>query len=596
MNTGAFGENFPYSNFHDLNMDWIISIVKDFLDKNANIEELINTGIENIGSTTEESVETLENTTSDSITALENKETNILTELETELDNAMSAFNTNATTRAQQALSTIPSDYSDFYNNSLVYRGSLVDGSDLNTVQTIGIWGVSSGRTYSNKPSDISSGFLVCIKYQDNFNIQIILQFNGDTVYSRQNINGTWSAWEVFNNTHVYSGIGLLANNSNLNDCKVGSVWGLGSERTYSNKPSGVSSGILITFRFDNSTTIKMQYILSFTEGIWTRYYISSWTAWSKIDTPNAIENFERLANDTDLNSITTDSIYSLGSERTYYNSPITESGWLFTLVFQSNVFTQIAMSLNGQEIYIRYYLIDHWVNWFSQSRHNAQNHYYAFGDSIVWGQTTDGAQSPYNYPAQVGLALQMRTHNYAERGQGLLKDWTAIHTNYINGLDMSNAKLITIGWAYNDQQLYSSIPFGNANSTDSTTLIGHYYTIMKEFQQKCPLAKIVLITGYGYPNGTINPVTKPTLTDQFTHEYTFSDGNKSVATMYDTLEEMCNKNGWSCINQHKGTTLNQFNANTVFLDQIHLVNDGYYLYGQYISGQMTSMYGNTSI
>ena len=26
-----FGENFPYSNFHDLNMDWIIKVVKDFL-------------------------------------------------------------------------------------------------------------------------------------------------------------------------------------------------------------------------------------------------------------------------------------------------------------------------------------------------------------------------------------------------------------------------------------------------------------------------------------------------------------------------------------------------------------------------------------
>ena len=26
MNGGAFGENFPYSNFHDLNMDWIIKI------------------------------------------------------------------------------------------------------------------------------------------------------------------------------------------------------------------------------------------------------------------------------------------------------------------------------------------------------------------------------------------------------------------------------------------------------------------------------------------------------------------------------------------------------------------------------------------
>ena len=33
MNMGAFGENFPYSNFHDLNLDWIVKIVKDFFDE-----------------------------------------------------------------------------------------------------------------------------------------------------------------------------------------------------------------------------------------------------------------------------------------------------------------------------------------------------------------------------------------------------------------------------------------------------------------------------------------------------------------------------------------------------------------------------------
>ena len=596
MNNGAFGENFPYSNFHDLNMDWIISIVKDFLDKNTHIEELINTGLQNIETSTEESVETLENKTEESVNTLENKETDILSELTTALNNAMSEFNTNATTRAQQALSTIPSDYSDFYNNSLVYRGSLVDGSDLNTVQTNGIWGLSSDRTYINKPSDINSGFLVCIKYQDGFNLQIAIQFNGDTVYSRQSTNGTWSAWEVFNNTRVYSGVGLLASNSNLNDCKVGSVWGLGSERTYTNKPSGVSSGILITFRFDDSTTIKMQYLLSFTEGIWTRYYISSWTAWTKVDTPNALENFGKLSNNTDLDTLHSNAIYALGSERTYANCPIRESGWLFILKFQEDVTTQIAISLSGQEIYIRYYLIDHWVSWFSQTRYDPSAHYYAFGDSIVWGQTDGGVQSIYNYPAQVGVALQMITHNYATPGQGLLKDWNGIHTNFIENLDMTNAKLVTLGWAYNDVQLYSTTPFGNVNSTDSTSFIGKYYTIMKEFQQKCPTAKIVLITGYGHPNGIVNPVTKPTLEDQFTHVYTFSDTSKTVGEIYNTLKEMCNSHGWSCINQREGTTLNQFNASTLFTDQIHLTDDGYYVYGQYISAQMRSMYANNSL
>ena len=33
MNIGAFGENFPYTNFHDLNLDWIIQWIKELNDK-----------------------------------------------------------------------------------------------------------------------------------------------------------------------------------------------------------------------------------------------------------------------------------------------------------------------------------------------------------------------------------------------------------------------------------------------------------------------------------------------------------------------------------------------------------------------------------
>ena len=44
MNNGAFGERFPYTNFHDLNLDWIIKelkkIIEDETQQNENIEEL----------------------------------------------------------------------------------------------------------------------------------------------------------------------------------------------------------------------------------------------------------------------------------------------------------------------------------------------------------------------------------------------------------------------------------------------------------------------------------------------------------------------------------------------------------------------------
>lgn len=41
MNIGAFGENFPYTNFHDLNLDWIISILKAIKEDNEDIKALI---------------------------------------------------------------------------------------------------------------------------------------------------------------------------------------------------------------------------------------------------------------------------------------------------------------------------------------------------------------------------------------------------------------------------------------------------------------------------------------------------------------------------------------------------------------------------
>ena len=43
MNMGAFGENFPYTNFHDLNLDWVLKTLqelrKEMLDGKKEIDE-----------------------------------------------------------------------------------------------------------------------------------------------------------------------------------------------------------------------------------------------------------------------------------------------------------------------------------------------------------------------------------------------------------------------------------------------------------------------------------------------------------------------------------------------------------------------------
>ena len=485
------------------------------------------------------------------------------------------------------------SSYSEGITN---YKGVLPNNTDFNSVQTNSIYGIRADWTYSNKP--IYSGFLITLVFQNGIFSQIAceLLFNG--IHSRRCINGNWSEWIHANNASYEDVRGILPDGTDLNNVTDGSIYGLSSSRTYSNKPP-VTSGVLRTTLYDFGG-ICMQTVISFGEGVFCRYKISSWSNWQRMDFGDR-SNFQRingrLPDNTDFDDIKENGIWGLDSAYTFPNDPLPSSGFLECRSFNnSDIWVQTARDLLNEISYTRWYF-NSWSDWEADGFHDARKVYYAFGDSTTYGQVGGvGGQSNYNYPKVAGRLLKMKTKNMAVGGQGLIKDWSAIHTNYINNLDMSDAKLITIGWAYNDSGYYSGIPFGNYTDTSSSSFIGKYFTIMKEFQQKCPKAKIILITGYGTPDGQVGPpVVKPTLETQFTYEYTFSDGKHTTKEMYDTLEKMCHLHGWSCINQSKGTVFNQWNANELIGDQIHPNNDGYLLYGNYLGGQIASMYGNIS-
>ena len=138
MNNGAFGENFPYSNFHDLNMDWIIKIAKDFLDQYTHIQELIDQGIIDITNKTDEGLTSLQdkydtlnnlldewyethsqdiaNQLASALADLNEWYTVHQNYLDQTLINKLQEFNVRADTKAEETIASIPADYTTLSN------------------------------------------------------------------------------------------------------------------------------------------------------------------------------------------------------------------------------------------------------------------------------------------------------------------------------------------------------------------------------------------------------------------------------------------------------------------------------------------------
>lgn len=150
MNTGIFGEGFPYSNFHDLNMDWIIKIAKDFLDQYTHIQEIISTGEQSLQDLTTSGLEQLQdkadtleellqewynthsediaNQLTDALASLVNATNAHLASLNTALNQNIASFNSAANAKADETIASIPSDYTTLANTVREVENILLSG------------------------------------------------------------------------------------------------------------------------------------------------------------------------------------------------------------------------------------------------------------------------------------------------------------------------------------------------------------------------------------------------------------------------------------------------------------------------------------
>lgn len=149
MNNGAFGENFPYSNFHDLNMDWIIKIAKDFLDQYTHIQDTIDQGLEDLqtkADTLEGLLQAWYDTHSQDIA---NQLTNALADLATATTTAINNFNQSAEEKAQQTIASIPDDFTTLSNEVVFVRNALEGNNILSSmIMEYGFVQSSDGSLY----------------------------------------------------------------------------------------------------------------------------------------------------------------------------------------------------------------------------------------------------------------------------------------------------------------------------------------------------------------------------------------------------------------------------------------------------------------
>ena len=105
-------EHFPYTDFHQLNLDWIIKIAKDFLDQYTHIQEIIEQGKTDIQTLTDsgtEAITTLTNASVEELTTLTNN-------LKTLLNEAYETHSAELATQLANAIRDLNSWYTEHQN------------------------------------------------------------------------------------------------------------------------------------------------------------------------------------------------------------------------------------------------------------------------------------------------------------------------------------------------------------------------------------------------------------------------------------------------------------------------------------------------
>lgn len=373
---GPFGNRFPYTNFHEMNLDWVIQVAKDFLDQYTHIEQLITEGEQTIDGKTTHSIEVLDakkdeiegllnswytdhsediaGQLADALSDLNDWYTTHSADISNELQTAISTFNENALNIGSEVLASIPLEYDTLGNTVKIYNRLEADG-DYTFAQadmTSGTWNYSTPTTntsrlrnnfmlpvsvgmkvqYSNPTMKIFIGVLATTESVSfaqstgwvNAGANNILRItaNGYLVFMVESTE-TIAASDYDSTVMIkgdllnYLKYALPSGITSANDIKYNSTYIINTATAASlaNLPS-TTAGILITYLFTSNAAYLYQMYYTFTTNtqVFARICSNgSWRAWQYLSNLNNMGLYS-----DDLNNIDTECIRTIesGEER----------------------------------------------------------------------------------------------------------------------------------------------------------------------------------------------------------------------------------------------------------------------------------------
>ena len=565
-------ENFPYSDMHQLNLDWIIKIAKDFLDQYTHIQELIQNGETSISELTETSLADLDEKAAhleqllqawyDTHSAeLAAQIAEGLSSITTAEQQAIALFTTQANTRAEAAIASIPQDYSTFYANALTLRNLLTDQSDLNTTLETGIYFYNTNSLPDHLPTNVSVGGMVLVYKRDSSYTQQMLVTNNRQVFQRYITPVNIDLWNEIDRTPY-----VIDDTNDANNIKSTGFYFFVTSSKPAHIPTAASGGLLQVVARD--TDYCQQFLTCNNNRMFFRYINNGLDSdWKEIEPVYIIDSTNSLANITDSG------VYFFLTSSLPLDLP---SGVEYGGVMQ--VFKRITdsycmqyLTINDGNIFFRYINNGNAQDWQKIiTEPHEKEKYIALGDSITEGYfSTPGSSSisvtPDNYVYYISKYNNYKMTNAGVGGTGYN------HTNansknaktVVNQYDFADYDIVTIGWGINDWH-YEDTNIGTLQSTaGDNTLIGNMKYVIEKILTDNPAIKIVVILpqntskfggsastnwGLGY-----DLAGKGTLQD-------FVDAEKAVCEYY----------GIQYIDPNLTGIVNRNNINTLLPDGLH--------------------------